>query len=233
MTAVRRLRQWIPVLVLAVVAVVALTWPRTEPGPTYLVPADELAAARAQLETLPVKGRAPMTGYERELFGDGWADLDADGCSTREDVLRRDLTDLRQDGCRVLSGTLLDPYGGTSIDFSRDRAAEVQIDHVVALADAWQKGAQQWTPGQRTAFANDPLNLLAVAGELNQAKGAGDAATWLPPVRGYRCAYAIRQVAVKARHGLWVTPAEAEALDRELDRCRVTEPAGDLTGRSP
>ncbi len=168
-----------------------------------------------------MKGRAPKTGYDREQFGDGWADADGDGCSTREDVLARDLTALELDGCRVLAGTLLDPYGGTEIAFSRDRAAEVQIDHVVALADAWQKGAQQWTPAQRAAFANDPLNLLAVDGALNQAKGAGDAATWLPPARSYRCPYVIRQIAVKAKYGLWVTAAERDALGRELGRCRT------------
>lgn len=231
MTAVRTLRRWLPVLLLVAVAVVALTWPRPDPGPDYLVPAAELATARSQLDALVVKGRAPMTGYERELFGDGWADLDGDGCTTRDDVLRRDLTDLTLDGCRVLAGTLADPYGGTRIAFSRERADEVQIDHVVALADAWQKGAQQWDATRRASFANDELNLLAVEGALNQAKGAGDAATWLPPVRSYRCAYAIRQVAVKARYGLWVTAAEAAALDRELDRCAVADD-GQVSGRS-
>lgn len=217
----RRAWLWLPVVVLLVVAAVALTWPQDDPGPTYLVPAAELATARTQLDALEVRGRAPMTGYDRSLFGDGWADLDGDGCSTRDDVLRRDLTDLELDGCRVLSGTLADPYGGLPVAFSRERADEVQIDHVVALADAWQKGAQQWTATRREAFANDQLNLLAVDGALNQAKGAGDAATWQPPARSYRCAYAIRQVAVKAAYRLWVTAAERDALARELGRCRT------------
>ena len=219
----RRLRWWGAPLLLALTAVVALYWPQlADPTPRYVVPAAELAQARAELPELAVKGRAPRTGYDRDEFGDGWADLDHDGCSTREDILTRDLTDRTVDGCRVATGTLLDPYSGATIHFVRGPdSAEVQIDHVVALSDAWQKGAQQWTAARRTEFANDPLNLLAVDGGVNQAKGAGDAATWQPPDRGYRCAYAIRQIAVKARYSLWVTAAEGDALGRELDRCRT------------
>lgn len=212
---------WWPVAALLVIAAFAWSWPRSDAGPAVVVPASEVAAARTQLDGLAVKGRAPKTGYDRDEFGNGWADADGDGCSTRDEVLARDLTAVELDGCRVLAGTLLDPYGGTEIAFSRGRAEDVQIDHVVALADAWQTGAQQWTAAQRSAFANDPLNLLAVDGGLNQAKGAGDAATWLPPARSYRCPYAIRQVAVKAKWGLWVTAAERAALARELGRCRT------------
>lgn len=192
----------------------------------HTVPAAELAAALTALDQLEVRGRAPMTGYDRALFGDGWGDLDLDGCDTRNEVLARDLVApvLDPDGCLVLSGTLVDPYGGTTIDFVRGPHSDaVQIDHVVPLADAWQKGAQQWTAQRREQFANDQGNLLAVEGELNQAKGAGDAATWLPPVRGFRCAYAIRQVLVKAEYGLWVTSAEREALTRQLDGCVVAD----------
>ncbi len=124
--------------------------------------------------------------------------------------------------CVVLSGTLDDPYTGLPITFVRGPdSTAVQIDHVVALSDAWQTGAQQWDPTRRLAFANDPANLLAVDGPANQEKGAGDAATWLPPNRGYRCVYALRQVRVKAAYGLWVTAAERDALERELGRCVV------------
>ena len=96
---------------------------------------------------------------------------------------------------------------------------EVQIDHVVALSDAWQKGAQKLSLTSRTAFANDPLNLLAVKGRLNSQKGDGDAATWLPPLKSYRCAYVARQVAVKAKYSLWVTTAEKAAIKSILDKC--------------
>jgi hypothetical protein len=214
----------IAVAVGAGLAVPELTAPD---GPRYPVTAAELAAGRAALDSLEVKGRAPRTGYERDLFGQAWADVDRNGCDTRNDVLARDLSDATfkpgTGDCVVLSGTLQDPYGGDVVPFVRGQAtsAEVQIDHVVALSDAWQKGAQGWDAATRTAFANDPLNLLAVDGPLNQAKGASDAATWLPPHRPYRCRYVIRQAQVKATYRLWATAAEREAMAREMDRCEV------------
>lgn len=208
---------------------------RQPTGTVVGVTAQQLAEARAALTTLPVKGRAPRTGYERELFGDGWVDVDRNGCDTRNDVLARDLTDVTTDpitgGCVVLAGRLRDPYSDRELVFERgERSADVQVDHVVALSDAWQKGAQQWSAEQRVAFANDPANLLAVDGELNQAKGASDAATWLPPHRGFRCRYVQLQVTVKAAHGLWVTAAERDAIARELDRCVVVD---ELLGETP
>ncbi len=181
--------------------------------------------ALAALETLPVKGRAPRTGYERGQFGPAWTDADRNGCDTRNDVLARDLTVAQVEpgtrGCVVVSGTLQDPYSGRTLGFARgtDTSSQVQIDHVVALGDAWQKGAQSLDSASRTALANDPLNLLAVDGPLNGAKGDGDAATWLPPNRGARCSYVARQVAVKARYGLWVTSAERDATSRVLGTC--------------
>ncbi len=177
------------------------------------------------LETLPVKGRAPKTGYTRAQFGQTWADVDRNGCDTRNDILTRDLIDeVYRSGtrdCVVLSGTLLDPYSGETIEFIRGNitSMEVQIDHVVALSDAWQKGAQKLSLSQRTAFANDPLNLLAVKGRLNSHKGDGDAATWLPPLKSIRCTYVARQVAVKAKYSLWVTAAEKAAIKGILDKC--------------
>lgn len=188
--------------------------------------ATDLDRARAELGTLAVKGRAPRTGYDRDAFGPAWADVDRNGCDTRNDVLARDLADVAFEAgthdCVVLTGTLDDPYSGTTIAFERGPdSADVQIDHVVALSDAWQKGAQQWDAERRRQFANDPANLLAVDGPTNAAKGDGDAATWLPPSTGYRCAYVVRQVRVKAAYGLWVTAAERDAMDRTLDGCVV------------
>ncbi|MGQ7298325.1 GmrSD restriction endonuclease domain-containing protein [Quadrisphaera sp. KR29] len=190
------------------------------PQDRYDAPAGSAVAA---LERLPVKGKAPKTGYSREQFGQAWRDVDANGCDTRDDVLARDLTDVvfsRTDPCQVSSGVLVDPYTPKEIRFQRGpRSAEVQIDHVVALSDAWQTGAQQWTPQQREQFANDPLNLLAVDGPLNAAKGDGDAATWLPPNKGFRCQYVARQIAVKAEYGAWVTQAEHDAMADVLATC--------------
>jgi hypothetical protein len=186
------------------------------------VPAGSEQAAMTALDALPVKGRAPKTGYDRAQFGQAWADVDRNGCDTRNDILARDLTDETfkpgTRDCVVLTGVLADPYSGASIPFQRgaDTSDRVQIDHVVALSDAWQKGAQALDVARRTAFANDPLNLLAVDGPLNMQKSDGDAATWLPPNRGFRCDYVARQIAVKAGYGLWVTQAERDAMARVL-----------------
>ncbi|AXJ08919.1 DUF1524 domain-containing protein [Arthrobacter sp. PM3] len=189
--------------------------------------------ALAALAALPVKGRAPKTGYSRDQFGPAWSDVDHNGCDTRNDVLRRDLTSVAlkpgTHDCVVLSGILSDPYTAASINFQRGNATStaVQIDHVVALSDAWQKGAQQLSPDRRLSFANDPLNLLAVDGPTNQAKSDGDAATWLPPNKSFRCAYVARQISVKSTYGLWVTQAEHDAMARVLAGCPDTvAPAG-------
>ncbi len=175
------------------------------------------------LATLVVKGRAPKTGYSREQFGAAWADVDRNGCDTRDDILNRDLTHKQwrpgTHGCVVVAGVLDDPYTGRALTFAKANAAAVQIDHVVALSDAWQKGAASWDAARRRTFANDPLNLLAVDGPTNERKGDGDTATWLPPDRSYRCRFVARQVAVKAKWKLWVTAAERDAMARVLARC--------------
>ena len=188
------------------------------------------AAALAKLATLPIKGRAPKTGYDRSLFGDAWSDdvtvdLGHNGCDTRNDILRRDLVPVEikpgSNGCAVLSGTLHDPYSDAVVDFQRNSATSspVEIDHVVALSDAWQKGAQEWDEAKRRNFANDPLELQATTAWINRQKGDGDAATWLPPNKSYRCTYVSRIVDVKAAYGLWVTQAEHDAISRILTNC--------------
>lgn len=181
------------------------------------------AQTLAVLETLDVKGRAPKTGYDRDdKFGTAWVDMDQNGCDTRDDILARDLIGTTKTGeCRVLTGTLADPYTGTSIVFARGQSTSslVQIDHIVALSNAWQTGAQQLSTEMRYEFANDPLNLLAVDGATNSSKGDGDAATWLPPNSAFRCAYVSRQIEVKAAYALWVTQAEHDAMARVLSSC--------------
>src|SRR5664279_3550401 len=186
--------------------------------------------AAVLLASLAIKGRAPKTGYSRAQFGSAWTDdTNApgghNGCDTRNDILARDLTHTvikaGTGGCVVLTGTLHDPYTARTIAFTRgvSTSTRVQIDHVAALSDAWQKGAQQLSLANRITLANDPLELLAVDGPTNEAKGDGDAATWLPPNKAYRCAYVARQVAVKARYHLWVTQAEHDAITRVLAAC--------------
>jgi hypothetical protein len=194
-----------------------------EPEPPSSPVAAATGTALATAQELTVKGRAPKTGYARDQFGEPWVDVDGNGCDTRNDILQRDLVDktLRGDGCTVQTGTLNDPFTATVIAFTRGQGTSslVQIDHVVALSDAWQKGAQQWTAETRLKFANDPLNLLAVDGKANQQKGDGDTATWLPSNKPFRCEYVARQVSVKAKYGLWATQAEQDAMVRVLSEC--------------
>jgi hypothetical protein len=178
-------------------------------------------AALTAVDSLTVKGRAPKTGYERDNFGSAWADTDSNRCDTRDDILKRDLKDVKfQDGdCEVASGVLNpDPYSGQDVTFTRGRS-QVDVDHIVALSDAWQKGAQQWDASKRIALANDPLNLRAVDAGTNRSKGDSDTATWLPPNKSYRCTYVAAQVAVKKKYGLWVTEAEKAAMKRVLSGC--------------
>jgi Protein of unknown function (DUF1524)/Excalibur calcium-binding domain len=189
--------------------------------------------ALAAVSRLTVKGRAPKTGYSREQFGDGWETVD--GCDTRDRILIRDLRAktfrVATDHCVVLSGRLTDPYTSTTIDYLRGGPAGVDIDHVVALSDAWQKGAQRWPARERVAFANDPLNLLAVDASANRQKGDGDTATWLPANKAFRCSYVARQVSVKLKYAVSVTKAERDAMLRVLRTCpskRVT-----VAGRAP
>jgi hypothetical protein len=181
--------------------------------------------AAAVLASLRVKGRSPMTGYSREQFGPAWLDANRNGCDTRNDVLRRDLTRRivkpGTDGCVILRGTLVDRYTHRTIRFVRAGAYanELDIDHVVALGNAWVSGASRWNIRQRAALANDPMNLLVVDPSANRQKGDGDAATWLPAYQPFRCRYVARQIAVKDKFRLSVAPAEKAAMLRILAAC--------------
>lgn len=181
--------------------------------------------AKDILEQLEVKGRAPKTGYSREEFYKTWPNID--GCSLRQIIIKREVGDsAKLDGCDVVAGTFTEPYtgkiftGNQKSDFSKS----IQIDHVVALSDAWQKGAQYKTKEERYAMATDPLNLLAVDSSANQQKSDGDAATWLPSNKSFRCQYVARQVSVKYKYALWVTEAEHDAIKNVLENC-PSEPA--------
>lgn len=191
-----------------------------EPATTPLSSESVSGEAAVALQELPVKGRAPKTDYSRSQFGSGWAE--DNGCDTRNTILYRDLKNVTVDSqCRVTAGLLNDPYTGKQIQFVRGETTsdDVQIDHVVALSNAWQTGAQQLDGATREALANDPLELLAVDGAANQQKSDGDAATWLPSNKQFRCQYVARQVAVKKKYNLWVTQAEKDAIIRVLASC--------------
>jgi hypothetical protein len=244
----RRSRQaWAILIVLAVGLVAAVSWffiagqfaaaepPVTGPSeapvldPSWMKPVPPVrpvpeGSAEAALETLAVKGRAANDNYERTAFGQAWMDVDRNGCDTRNDILRRDLAGAQfTEGsrCRVAAGQFHEPYTGAVVTFARgaESSKAVQIDHVVALGDAWQKGAQQLTPQQRQSLANDPLNLVAADGPANQEKSASDAASWLPKNRAFRCHYVARQISVKAAYALWVTQPEKDAMKRVLASC--------------
>ena len=200
--------------------------PSSKASTTPTPPADRatteptVGAAILAVEALKVKGRAPRTGYDRAQFGSGWVDVDRNGCDSRNDQLKSTLSDRDMSGaCKVLAGTLADPYTDTTIRFEYGGASEVDLDHLVALSDAWQKGAAAWPFAKRVAFANDPLNLQPTSARANRQKGDGDAATWLPSNKSYRCTYVARQAAVKTKYKVSVTAAERDAMLRVLAGC--------------
>ncbi len=177
------------------------------------------------LAQLAVKGRAPKTGYSRDEFYSNWPTVD--GCNLRQKIIKREFGDTAVlDECDVIAGEFNDPYTGEHKVFTEKSQISqgVQIDHVVALSDAWQKGAQYLPQETRFAMATDPLNLLAVDAAANQQKSDGDAATWLPKNKAFRCTYVARQVSVKYKYGLWVTEAEKQAIANVLNTC-PNEPA--------
>lgn len=185
----------------------------------------ETATAVARLASIPVKGKAPKTGYSRGQFGAAWSDVDHNGCDTRNDMLRRDLTDVTTKpgtkDCVIASGKLADKYTGKTINFTRgENSADVQIDHIIPLSLAWQTGAQQITAGQRLQLANDPLNLMAADGPANQQKSDSSADAWLPANKAFRCEYVARQTAVKAKYKLWMTRPEHDAIAGILASCK-------------
>lgn len=197
-----------------------------EPEVIYQAPTADASNADAPLATailaqLEIKGRAPKTDYARTQFYDGWPNME-DGCNLRQKILRRDLGDsARLDGCNVVSGEYTEPYTGEHLIFTaREQISKgLQIDHIVALSDAWQKGAQNLEQSIRYQIATDPLNLVAVDSSANQKKSDGDAATWLPNNKAFRCEYVARQVSVKYKYHLWVTEAEHDAIDKVLQNC--------------
>lgn len=183
--------------------------------------AENTPLASEVLAKLEVKGRAPKTGYKRTEFYNGWPDID--GCNLRQRILKRDFgeTAVTDEKCNVVAGKFYEPYTGEVMEFHtrKEISKGVQVDHVVALSDAWQKGAQYKTSEVRYQIATDPLNLIAVQAAANQQKSDGDAATWLPRNKSFRCQYVARQISVKFKYGLWVTEAEKNAMSQILASC--------------
>ena len=183
--------------------------------------------------------------YRRAAFGDSWTDNNNapgghNGCDTRNDILDRDLVDktyvsIKRCPTAVATGTLHDPYTNAVVPFVRgaQTGAAVQIEHIVPLAYAWDLGARGWTDELRLRFANDPANLLAVEGQVNQDKGDQEPVDWMPPNTAFHCQYAVQFVAVLRGYGLPIDSPSAAVL-REPPRpapplrcrCRSRGPAG-------
>ena len=179
------------------------------------------------LETLAIKGRAPKTGYARTEFYQAWPAID--GCNLRQRIIKREVGDsARLDGCDVIAGTFVEAYTGETRTYNSkaEFSKNIQIDHIVALSDAWQKGAQQLSADERYQLATDPLNLIAADASANQQKSDGDAATWLPKNKPFRCAYVARQISVKKKYSLWVTQAEHDAMKNILSACPAEKTIG-------
>lgn len=199
-----------------------------EPNPS--TPGTALAA----LNALTVKDFSSTGDYKRTAFGDAWADVDNNGCDTRNDILARDIKGASIDSkCLVQSGNFDDPYTGKVIAFDRSKGGGggVDIDHIIPLSLAWKTGASEWDASKRLSFANDPLNLLASDSGENRKKGDKDASQYLPPNKAFQCQYVARQVTVRAKYGTWVTPAEKDAIYAVLQTC-PSEPLASEKGLS-
>jgi hypothetical protein len=183
-----------------------------------------VAEAKKTISNITVKGRAPKTGYSRDEFGPAWADVDRNGCDTRNDILKRDLTNITfksGSDCVLMTGVLADKYTGKTIDWKRgqDTSSAVQIDHKIPLSLAWQQGAQQWTPEKRKQFSNDPINLRAADGPTNGSKSDSGPGSWLPPNKEYRCEYIGEFVAVAVKYELSMNQGDYDASKKILDGC--------------
>ncbi|MGW5414367.1 HNH endonuclease family protein [Actinomadura geliboluensis] len=193
----------------------------TKPGLAAITAAGDRAEARTLIAKVATKGRGPKTGYEREKFGYAWMDnapgvpFARNGCDTRNDLLKRDGTEVRYrsgSDCVIISLTLADPYSGKTIKWKKARATAVQIDHVIPLSYGWQMGASRWSKGKRESLANDPLNLVPVDGPLNGAKSDSGPASWLPPNKVVRCSYGVRFAQVALKYDLPVTAPDKEVM---------------------
>ncbi|MEV0431383.1 HNH endonuclease family protein [Micromonospora sp. NPDC050495] len=174
------------------------------------------ATAQSQLNALTVKSEGSTSGYSRDLFPH-WITISGT-CNTRETVLKRDGTSVVTDSsCAAVSGRWYSPYDGATWT----AASDVDIDHVVPLAEAWRSGASSWTTSRRQSFANDLTRpqLIAVTDNVNQAKGDQDPSTWQPPLSSYRCTYSKMWITVKYSWGLSLQSAEKSALQSMLNTC--------------
>ncbi|MFF4879377.1 HNH endonuclease family protein [Micromonospora sp. NPDC000668] len=174
------------------------------------------ATAQSQLNSLTVAAQGSTSGYSRDLFPH-WITISG-SCNTREQVLKRDGTSVVVDSsCAAASGRWYSPYDGATWT----AASDVDIDHVVPLAEAWRSGANSWTTSRRQSFANDLTRpqLIAVTDNVNQSKGDQDPSTWQPPLSSYRCTYSKMWITVKYNWSLKLQSSEKSALQSMLNTC--------------
>lgn len=184
--------------------------------------AKQVAAAKLMLNKLAIV-RPSTADYDRTgQFGDTWADVDGDGCDTRNDILERDLVkEQYKDSCLIATGVLRDPYTAKTINFVRGvgTSTKVQIDHVIALHLAWQYGATKWSFGKRVTFANDPINLIATDGPTNGSKSDSGPDEWLPPNKSYRCTYVIRFIRIAYLYKVGINANMKSVMQSTLATC--------------
>jgi hypothetical protein len=230
------LRRLLGLAAVAAVLLILAAHHGTDPAAPRKPPAGAAGALRQLNELHVVASRPHRPGYQRGCgsgqacsFGPAWTDNTSapgghNGCDTRNDILRTQLTALTYrtgSRCVVVAGVLHDPYTGRTIHFAKSHASAVQIDHLVPLALAWDLGANKWPQAWRTAFANDErLVVLAVSGTVNDAKGDSGPGEWMPPNRAYRANYAARFIAALAHYRLAVTAADKTALTHALRSSR-------------
>ncbi|PCG87677.1 hypothetical protein CIB93_01075 [Streptomyces sp. WZ.A104] len=204
-------------VVAATAALAATSALFTAPSAQAAMPTPVSAAtARTYLGQLTVGAEGSSSGYSRDKFPH-WI-TQSGTCNTREVVLKRDGTNVQQNAaCAAISGSWYSPYDGATWS----AASDVDIDHMIPLAEAWRSGASSWTTTQRRSFANDLTRpqLIAVTDNVNQSKGDRDPAEWMPPRTAYKCTYVRAWVHVKHHYGLSVDQAEKSALQTALNGC--------------
>ncbi|GAB7186433.1 HNH endonuclease family protein [Kitasatospora sp. Ki12] len=197
----------------------------TKPGLAPLTTGEERKAGREVIAKVATAAVGAKDGYDRNEFGPAWTDnvdgvpLGGNKCDTRNDLLARDGTAVEhKDGsdCTVTAMTIWDPYTGKSVQWTKQQASRIQIDHVMPLSYDWQMGASAWDRAKRVRIANDPLNLIPADGSQNASKGDSGPAAWLPADTGIRCSYAVRFAQVSLKYQLPVTEADKKAM---LQQC--------------
>src|SRR5262245_18593612 len=232
----KRLLWLVTVVMLAVVVAYQVSMASKDQAADFVAPADVPTVGPgvdvlAGIAEIPVRIRG--YDYRRDAFGDSWTDDNPapgghNGCDTRNDILDRDLVEktyvaIKRCPTAVATGVLRDPYTNATVAFVRGNqiGASVQIDHIVPLALAWDHGARNWTDEQRLRFANDPGNLLAVAGQANQDKGDKEPVSWMPPNEAFRCQYAMQFIAVLRGYALSVDAPSASVLRDAAATCPI------------